>query len=91
MRSGQSSVHGFPSSVLLIALAICSFLFYGVVGQDKAWLLAPVYVFSYALISIALVKRAVGKRHSALGRKGRGRRSEVRSAEIKHYELSTKQ
>ncbi|MEE9368097.1 MAG: O-antigen ligase [Pontiella sp.] len=58
MRSGQSSVLGLQSSAILFGLAICSFLFYGVVGQDKTWLLAPVYLFSYALISIALLRKS---------------------------------
>jgi O-antigen ligase/tetratricopeptide (TPR) repeat protein len=47
--------------VLLTILSICSFLFYGVVGQDKTWLLAPVYLFCYGAISTALLKRAWGK------------------------------
>lgn len=56
------------TSLILFILAICSFLFYGVVGDDKTWLLAPVYLCSYIAITIALLRRALGDRHQASGR-----------------------
>jgi O-antigen ligase len=46
------------TSLLLILLTICSFLFYGVVGQDKSFLLGPVFVLAYAAITIALLHGA---------------------------------
>ena len=64
MRFEQSSVVGSRSSFLLVGVAICSFLFYGVVGADKIGLLAPVFLLSYAAITMALLKRA--------GRMGQG-------------------
>ncbi len=67
MQRSQPSVIGLQSSVLLIGLTICSFLFYGVVGQDKTWLLAPLFVFSYVAITIVLLRRALGTRHQAAG------------------------
>jgi O-antigen ligase len=48
------------AALLLIIITICSFLFYGVVGPDKIWVLAPAYLFSYAGITIVLLKRAWG-------------------------------
>ena len=58
MSSGQSSVFGLPSSAILFGVAVCSFIFYGVVGEDKTWLLAPAFIFSYTAITFALLKRA---------------------------------
>ncbi|MDF7807619.1 O-antigen ligase family protein [Pontiellaceae bacterium B12219] len=46
------------TSLLLILLTICSFLFYGVAGQDKSFLLGPVFVLAYAAISAALINRS---------------------------------
>lgn len=54
----MKSVFGFPSSAILFGVAVCSFLFYGVVGQDKTWLLAPAFILTYAVITSAMLKRA---------------------------------
>lgn len=57
MRLEPSSGISSRSSFLLAGIAICSFLFYGVVGADKTWLLAPGFLLSYAAITMALLKR----------------------------------
>ena len=62
----QSSVIGSLSSLLLLAIALCSFLFYGVVGQDKTWLLAPAFLLTYGLVAVALWRKALGTRRWAL-------------------------
>jgi O-antigen ligase len=66
-------------AVLLFVIAIASFLFYGVVGQDKTWLLAPTFLLTYTLIAMSLVSRALGTRHLALGG-ARGAESRSESA-----------
>jgi|GEM_PF-1334944 len=60
------------TSLFLILAAVCSFLFYGVVGQDKSWLLAPVFIATYGLVAFSLVQRAWRRtadsgRRSAIG------------------------
>ncbi len=50
-------------TALLFLIAIASFLFYGVVGEDKTWLLAPLFLFSYPLVTTALLKKAWGMGH----------------------------
>ncbi|MDF7799787.1 O-antigen ligase [Pontiellaceae bacterium B1224] len=46
------------SALLLFILTICSFLFYGVVGPDKSWVLGPVFLLAYAAVSCALIKKS---------------------------------
>ena len=58
---------------LLFGIAIASFLFYGVVGADKTWLLAPAFVLNFALVTIALFRRVREQRTE-----NRERISEVR-------------
>ncbi|MDF7825688.1 O-antigen ligase [Pontiellaceae bacterium B12227] len=48
------------TSILLILITICSFIFYGVAGQDKVWLLGPAFILAYAAISAGLISRAWG-------------------------------
>ncbi len=45
-------------SYILFLLTICSFLFYGVVGQDKAGLLGPVFVVAYGAVAAKMLKCA---------------------------------
>lgn len=37
-------------STLLLTLSIMSFIFYGVVGQDKIWIMGPALILNYTLI-----------------------------------------
>jgi O-antigen ligase len=50
------------SSIVLFIIAIGSFLFYGVVGEDKTWVLGPGYVGAYIAIAAYLLRRACRKR-----------------------------
>jgi O-antigen ligase/tetratricopeptide (TPR) repeat protein len=68
-------------SLLLFLTAIACFLFYGVAGQDKTWLLAPVYIISYAAVATGLLRQALGFRRSAAGDKAHG--DELRTANCK--------
>lgn len=45
-------------TLLLILLTISSFILYGVVGQDKSFLLGPVFVLAYVAISMSLLKKS---------------------------------
>lgn len=47
-------------ALFVFLITIGSFLFYGVVGEDKTWLLAPAFILNYALVTVALVKNALG-------------------------------
>ena len=47
---------------------LCSFLFYGVIGEDKVWLLAPAFILNYVLVSIVLLQNA--RRVSGYGKGG---------------------
>ena len=38
-------------SFFLLLTAIFSFVLFGVVGEDKAFLLAPVFILNYGLVS----------------------------------------
>ncbi len=64
-------------ALLLFITMICSFLFYGVVGQDKTWVLAPLLVLNYGLVTMALFKHA------------NGRKSEVRGLDTGRWSLSS--
>ncbi|WP_372847236.1 O-antigen ligase family protein [Pontiella sp.] len=66
MAENRSSVLGMLPARILIALAMASFLFYGIAGADKILLLGPVFVLAYAVISVSLFKQAWG-RSRALG------------------------
>ena len=52
---------------LLFITTICSFLFYGVVGQDKTWVLAPLFVLNYGLVAAVLLRKAFGSRFQVVG------------------------
>jgi O-antigen ligase len=64
-------------TLLLLILTICSFIFYGIVGQDKTWLLGPAFILNYTLISIVMFRKAMGAGRLALG--GEGQQSAVSS------------
>jgi O-antigen ligase len=53
----KSNILVMPA-VTFFSSIICSFLFYGVVGQDKTWLLAPIFMVNYTLVTIALLRRS---------------------------------
>ncbi len=46
-------------ALALLISAVCSFLFFGVVGQDKTWLMAPVLALDYALITAWTLRKAL--------------------------------
>jgi len=52
---------------LLFITMICSFLFYGVVGQDKTWVLAPLFVLNYGLVTAVLWRKAFASRFQVVG------------------------
>jgi len=54
-------------SFLLTLAAIASFLFYGVAGDDKTWLLAPLFMLNYGLVAAWLVRQALGVGRRASG------------------------
>ncbi len=62
--------------LFLYIITLCSFTFYGVVGEDKTWLLAPLFLFSYAAITIALLKRASSFAQASADRFGMGHGNE---------------
>ncbi|MBN2164036.1 MAG: O-antigen ligase family protein [Pontiellaceae bacterium] len=55
------------TSVILFFIAVCSFLFYGVVGEDKTWLLAPAYTVILGAVSVWLVRPLIGVRQESRG------------------------
>ena len=56
---------------LLLLLSIASFLFFGVVGEDKTWLLGPAWVLNHFLVLGWWVGKArqlsMGEKHSGAG------------------------
>ncbi len=58
MRSDRSSAISSLSSILLVGLMICTFVFYGVVGEDKTWLVGPAITLNMVLVCIVMISRA---------------------------------
>ena len=47
--------------ILFLLIIFISFIFYGVVGKDKIWLLAPLMISNYALILGWLISKFLNK------------------------------
>jgi hypothetical protein len=58
-------------SFLLLILSISSFLLFGVVGEDKTWLLAPAMVLNHVLVLGWWIGKArqlsAGDKHGSVG------------------------